>query len=426
MDKRLKNSLIVTAFGVILFAALMHIAELSAFLGRVFDLFLPIIAGLIIAFVMNVPMRGFEKLMGKMFKNARKKPSQKLTDGISLTLTILVVVLIIVLICTMVIPELVVSVKQAAKEIDDKIPLLIEFLQKNGIDSEFITEKLSSFNLEKIFEGLSENAGGVLSSVTDAAVGAVNGVVNAVFGIIIAVYLLLSKRELAVNCKKLINAHLKKKTADSIIKAAKAVDDTYSKFFSGQCLEAFLLAALMFIAFTIAGLPYASVVAVLTGVCSFIPYVGAFVAVAVGVVLTLFTDGIYKAIICFVVFEAVQFVENQFIYPYVVGGSVGLSPLWTLIAALMGGKLMGIVGMIFFIPLMAVISTFIEADIQRRLAKKAAAAEGADDTEIASADTPDETESSQAAVVRDIQIQNGSGRTNNSSDSRRKGKKRRR
>ena len=138
MDKRLKNSLIVTAFGVILFAALMHIAELSAFLGRVFDLFLPIIAGLIIAFVMNVPMRGFEKLMGKVFKNARKKPSQKLTDGISLTLTILVVVLIIVLICTMVIPELVVSVKQAAKEIDDKIPLLIEFLKKNGIDSSIL------------------------------------------------------------------------------------------------------------------------------------------------------------------------------------------------------------------------------------------------------------------------------------------------
>ena len=150
---------------------------------------------------------------------------------------------------------------------------------------------------------------------------------------------------------------------------ARLVENTYSKFLSGQCIEAIILGSLMFIAFSIFRLPYAGLIAILTTVCAFIPYVGAFVSCGVGVLLTLLNDPI-QAILCFIVYEVVQFIENQFIYPRVVGTSVGLSPLWTFIAVLIGGKLFGIVGILFFIPLTSVIYSLVRDVTNIKLRKR--------------------------------------------------------
>ena len=126
---------------------------------------------------------------------------------------------------------------------------------------------------------------------------------------------------------------------------------------------------LIFITFTIVRLPYASLIAVLAAVFSFIPYVGALAACLIGAALTLMVDPV-KAIICIGVYLVVQFVESQFIYPHVVGNSVGLAPVWTLLAALIGGSLFGIIGMIFFIPVTAVVITLLTDYVNDRLKKR--------------------------------------------------------
>ena len=125
----------------------------------------------------------------------------------------------------------------------------------------------------------------------------------------------------------------------------------------------------MFVAFCIFRLPYAGLVAMLTGVCAFVPYIGAFFSCGVGVLLTLIANP-SQAILCFIVYQVVQFIENQFIYPHVVGNSVGLSPLWTLMAVMIGGKLFGLIGMIFFIPLVAVIYTLVREYTNKKLKEK--------------------------------------------------------
>jgi predicted PurR-regulated permease PerM len=129
---------------------------------------------------------------------------------------------------------------------------------------------------------------------------------------------------------------------------------------------------MLFIAFSIFRIPYASVVAVTTAVFSFIPYVGAFLACAISILLILMVNPV-KALVGLIVFLTVQFCEGQFLYPRVVGNSVGLSPLWTLVAALVGGELLGILGMIFFIPVGAVIYQLLRERAQLVLRKKAAA-----------------------------------------------------
>ena len=127
----------------------------------------------------------------------------------------------------------------------------------------------------------------------------------------------------------------------------------------------------MYTTFKLFGLPYAGITAYLTGLCAFVPYVGALLSGAAGVVLTLLANPL-QVPVCLVVYLATQFVENQFIYPRVVGGSVGLAPMWALLAALVGGKLFGVIGIVFFIPLASVIYTLVRDDTKMKLARKAA------------------------------------------------------
>lgn len=145
--------------------------------------------------------------------------------------------------------------------------------------------------------------------------------------------------------------------------------DTYAKFLSGQCVEAIILGLLIFFAYSLFQLPYAGLIAFLTGLFAFIPYIGAFAACFIGAFLILLSAP-SKVILCIVVYMVIQFIENQFIYPHVVGTSVGLSPLWTLIAALLGGKLFGLPGIIFFIPLVAVLYSLMREDTNRRLKER--------------------------------------------------------
>ena len=131
----------------------------------------------------------------------------------------------------------------------------------------------------------------------------------------------------------------------------------------------------MFTTFSIFRLPYAGLVAVLTAVSSFIPYVGSFLSCAVGAVLILMIDPM-KALISVIVYTITQFCENQFIYPHVVGRAVGLPALWTLVAVLVGGKIGGILGMIFCIPLTSVFYTQVSIGVSKRLEKKKQHADG--------------------------------------------------
>ena len=208
-----------------------------------------------------------------------------------------------------------------------------------------------------------------VTSTVDFASSAVSGVVEFGIGLVIAMYALMSKEELTRQANKLLKAFLKDVMAAKIRNIAILTNRTFSRFLSGQCLEACILGFLIFIALNIGGVPYADLVGVLTIVCAFVPYIGAFISFTAGAMLVVIVAP-HKIILYAVLYLAVQFIEGHFIYPYVVGNSVGMKPLWTLIAVIIGGKLMGLFGMIFFIPLMAVMVTLFKDYMERKLNRK--------------------------------------------------------
>ena len=369
MDKKMRQNLILIAFGIILFAAAMNLNYVFLFFRNMMGMIVPIIAGFIIAFVLSVPMNGFEKILKKIFRKAKHKPGEKAVHILSLIFTLFSILLIIILTGTIVIPQIMDSLKSIGLMIKEKWPQWALVLKSYDIDTTPITDWMNNLDLEHLFTNLVSGAGAVLDVIAGTAASTISVVVTTAISIVVMFYVLLSKKDLERQSKKILYAYLKKERADKVISVASLIHQTYTKFLSGQCVEAIILGLLMFVAFCIFRLPYAGLVAMLTGVCAFVPYIGAFFSCGVGVLLTLIANP-PQAILCFLVYQVVQFIENQFIYPHVVGNSVGLSPLWTLMAVMIGGKLFGLVGMIFFIPLVAVIYTLVREKTNEKLKDK--------------------------------------------------------
>ena len=361
-----KRNIALIIAGIILLIGLTNIELLATLWNSLWSLMLPIVIGFVVAFILNVPVTGFEKLFAKLTAKSKKKPKDRTIHVISMALAIVCVLLVLTLLFTLVIPELVRTVKTLAEFVKENWPRLITFLEQQNIDTTTINEYLAGFNFEEALKKILDGAGTVLGSVASAASTTASTIFSSVIGVIIAIYVLSSRDTLIRQAKKVLYAYFKEEKADRVCYIGTLVQDSFAKFLSGQCLEAIILGILIFISFTIFGLPYAPLLGVVTAICALIPYVGAFISCALGVLLALL-ESPQKAVICLVVYLVVQFVETQFIYPYVVGGSVGLSPLWTLIAVLIGGNLFGLMGMIFFIPVVSVIYTLVKEDTDKRL-----------------------------------------------------------
>lgn len=370
MTAKAKQILLVITLGALIFAGILNLDYVLGALSALLSIFLPVLGGFVLAFMLNVPMRGIEGLLARLAARAKRPPKTSLLRLLSLLLTILFVLLLLFLLITLVIPALAESVTSLYNLVLDRWPEWSEKLSSYGFDPAHINHWLDELDLKNLAEKLSASAGSLISSAATAVGSVVTWVFNATVMLVIAIYALLAKGELSRHADKLLRAYTKPATGSYLRHVGELFLQTYSKFLSGQCLEACILGTLIFLVFTVLGIPYAGLIGILAAVFSFIPYIGAFAACAIGALLVLLADP-GKFLLCILVYLVVQFVENQFIYPHVVGSSVGLSPLWTLVAVLVGGNIMGLLGMIFFIPLTSVLITLIKECTNRRLAEKA-------------------------------------------------------
>lgn len=360
MNMNMKQAAWVTALGVSLFAALMNLSDVLAFARECIGLILPVIVGGILALFIHVPMNGIKKHLFRAFAKSAKRPSDKAIHISSFVLTLVCILLVLTLVLTLLIPEIARSVQSLYAQVEERLA----DIRAREFDVQWIEEMISNINLE---EGeLSAGVNALFTNAVGVVSSTVSIVVTAAFALIISIYISLGKEDLAQQARRVICACLKPKWSERILRVCRMFLQSFTKFLSGQCTEAIILGTLMFAAFSLFRLPYGSLVGVLTAVCALIPYVGAFLSCAVSVFLTLIIEPTL-ALRCLAVYLAIQFIENQLIYPRVVGGSVGLPPLYTLVAAMIGGKLFGIIGIVFFIPLVAVAHELITTYTNKRL-----------------------------------------------------------
>ena len=323
-----------------------------------------------IAFVLNVPMRFFEQHYFSRFKHI-----EKFRRPLAFVVTLLTVIGIIYLVLFIVVPQLADTLQLLVAEMQalyERLPQIVA-----DLSAKFNLNEETVKSLEIEWSQLSQTAikavQGIATRVINSSTNLIGGMINAVTQFILAfifcIYILFSKEKLAKAFKKLFYALFKEKTADNIINILHLTNRTFSKFLSGQCLEAVILGAMFIVAMTIFRMPYAVLVGVVIMVTALVPIVGAFVGCFVGAFLILMINPM-QALWFVVMFLVIQQIEGNIIYPKVVGNSVGLPPILVFAAVIAGGEMFGVAGMLLFIPLTSVCYTILRGLIDARLERK--------------------------------------------------------
>lgn len=355
--------LIMIAAGSLFFV--LNFSNLLGGFSTFFGMMSPIFIGLMLAFVFNVPMKHIEHQLERL-----KVPKQ-LRRTIAILGVLVMLSAIIVAISWIIVPTLANIVVQLSESINYLITFVVDWTQKSGLLQSSDVERITNFiNQSNIVSTVVSFLGGFTTNIT--------GIFSNVFTILMAIFLMLnilaSKEHLQYMLMRLLGVILPKRRLNNVRYVGKIVVDTYDKFLMGQLIEAFIIGSLVFISYTIFGLPYAAITGVLSGVLSFLPYIGPFSACMLGAIF-IFTVSPIQALISIVVFQGLQLIEGNFIYPRVVGSSIGLPTVLTLAAALIGGNMFGILGMIFFTPLFAVLYRLtkeVVEDREQQLARKEA------------------------------------------------------
>ena len=365
MEKQKQRFAAILVFGGIAFYfGLTHFNTVTHWASALVGLCTPAVIGGIIAFLLNVPMTAIENGLKKLIYRKHPPKPNKALRMLSLLLTFVCIIVVVALAVVMLIPELRKSIMSVIAQIQKSLPAMMDYLYGLGIDTTWLEQQIAAIDLA--------GASSMLGTLVGAVSATVSVLGNALFSTVIALYILIDKENLSRQCRKLLYAFVKPELGDKIWHVGSLIRDVFGRFLGGQSIESCVLGILMFVALSVFRIPYASLIAVLTAVCAFIPYIGAFLSCGIGVALILLVNPL-QAVLCLVVYQVVQFIENQFIYPHVVGSSVGLEPLWTIIAVLVGGAAFGILGMIFFIPVMAVVYTLLKETVNARIERRKAA-----------------------------------------------------
>ena len=369
--KKIRELIVFTALLVV---ALWKFDVVLDVLKTIWQIIVPFILGGAIVFVINVPMSFLEK---KIFENVKKenKAARKLARPVSLLLTIVLVVGVIALVMIGVIPQLTKTMGSLMINITDFIPQIKIWIRDFFHDNREIMKLVDQvqFNPDQAIRwgiSLLGNGAGNMMNTTVSAVGSVvSGLATFFIAFSFACYVLFQKEKLHLQIRKVFFAFLPQQKADAFLKVCSLTYRTFANFLPGQCLEAVILGCMFVITLSILRMPYALLIGVLIAFTALIPIFGAFIGCAVGSFL-IFMVSPKQAILFIIVFLVLQQIEGNLIYPHVVGESVGLPSIWVLAAVTIGGNLMGIVGMLVFIPLLSVFYTIFREYVYLRLKKQ--------------------------------------------------------
>ncbi|MFI3200238.1 MAG: AI-2E family transporter [Eubacteriales bacterium] len=365
LEKKYLKQLMVIMIAILFYLVLQNINSVMSYIAGVLSMFLPFYVGIAIAFILNVPMTYMEKVWFRKWKLSQLK--KRLVAFIA---TLTGMVLIIYIVFALVVPELAITIQNL---IDVQLPKFLKLLQGwlLSVEEYFPQYSLDALDWDNIMKeavNLVQNtAYGVVSHTVGIVGILISGITTAFIGFIFAVYLIFQKETLASHFKKLFYAIMPAKKVDYMLNVLSLSNQIFSNFLSGQCMEAVILGGMFFVSMTIFKMPYALLIGVLIAITALIPMFGAFIGLGIGCFLIVMMNPV-QALWFVVLFFVLQQIEGNFIYPYVVGNTVGLPAIWVLVAVIVGGNMLGVLGMLLFIPMFSVVYALLKEFVKDRLA----------------------------------------------------------
>ncbi|XVG95523.1 AI-2E family transporter [Eubacteriales bacterium KG127] len=380
VNKMSKNRLVIIILGVIIFYLSMNnIATVTHYLGKLVSFFSPFILGGAIAFIINVPMSKIENILFKKVKTNPRTRTEKIAKAvkrpISVLITLILVFGVIALALTGIVPQLVNTLESLADTLPKATDRLEHWVTNNGGKIHAVQDIMNklNINLSSIGKELSDTAKEWATTLVNSSVNTVsnivNGIVQFIIGLIFSIYVLMQKEKLGRQGKQVIYASFREKTADKIMFILGMSQDIFKGFISGQCVDAIVNGVLFFIAMTIFGFPYAVMISIVIGFMALIPIIGSVIGASIGTILILIVQP-SQAMYFLIMYVVIQQIDGNIIYPQIAGNNVGLPSIWVLMAVTVGGSMIGVLGMVLFIPIASILYQLTRYFVLRKLSEK--------------------------------------------------------
>ena len=371
------------AVSILFFFALYRFEGFAGIWSKLLAAAMPIIMGLVLAYLMNPVMlwleRCFKKLLSKKMK--RESKLRKVSRALAITGSVIILVAIISLLIAAIVPSVIVSISGLMKTLPNDVAAFINMI-KNGNFGDSKIAELASTGLQNATdyiedyatEKLIPEAQKYVAQITTGVISVVRGLFNFIIGIIVMVYVMSIQETLAGQSKKIIYAVCKPKTGNIIIETIRKTNEIFGGFISGKIIDSLIIGVIAYF------------VAVIIGVTNVIPVFGPFIG-AIPSLLIVVIQSPWHALYLLIFIVVLQQVDGNIIGPKILGSSTGLSTFWVMFAILIGGGMFGFLGMLLGVPTFAVIYYIVKRVVNYALRKKKLPEDTRDYTKTTGVDT---------------------------------------
>ncbi len=350
--------LLIALTVVIVYKMLDNFSNVTQWFGTFFRILKPFLAGLLIAYILFMPCKKIEKVIQK----SKLKFINKRARGLSVVATYIIFVLILIIIINCIFPVLKESVVELVSNIPGYYETLVnkykELPEESILKNDVIKDKMTELSNIDMRQFLSINNEKIIEYVKNI-INIFSGIFDIFVSIIVSVYILLQRTAIIKFLRRFARAIFKKNTYEAVNKYFTKANEVFFTFISSQLLDAVIVGILTTLAMLIIKVKYAPLIGFTIGLFNMIPYIGAIVAVGIGILITFITGGLGKAIAMAIVVIILQQIDANIINPKIIGVSLEVSPLLVIFAVTVGGAYFGILGMFLGVPIAVVIRTVL-------------------------------------------------------------------
>lgn len=368
--------LLIAITVVIVYKMLDNFSNVQQWFGTFFRILKPFLAGLLISYILFMPCKKIENAISKL------KFMKNRARGLSVIATYIIFVLIIIIIINCIFPVLKESVVELVGNIPGYYEILVnkykELPEDSIFKSDIIKDKMTELSNIDMRQFLSINNEKIIEYVKNI-INIFSGIFDVFVSIIVSVYILLQRTTIMRFLRRFARALFKKNTYEAVNKYFTKANEVFFTFISSQLLDAIIVGILTTVAMLIIKVKYAPLIGFTIGLFNMIPYIGAIVAVGIGILITFITGGLGKAVAMAIVVIILQQIDANIINPKIIGVSLEVSPLLVIFSVTVGGAYFGIIGMFLGVPIAVVIKTVLNdwidnknrfRDEQEKLIKK--------------------------------------------------------
>ena len=359
---------LLVAICTLIIYAIWNWKDFIGAIGSIISVLMPFIIAILLAYLITPLIHLLEKAMQKLFFKGKAK---KACWIISICISYILVIGVIVLSLVYVIPEVADSIRSMnVRKMYDSGMKYIHDLQKQFpvLNNDAINKKLQEFQPDIINFGTNAIKY-IFPAVYNISVSIVTVVINVLLSIVISCYIVIDKKNIKKNTKRVVYAIAPRGKAQAAWNTILECNHIFNGFLTGKMIDSIIIGVLCLIAMTVIGLPYAVLISLFVGVTNMIPYFGPFIGAVPGVVIYLLINPTQALIFAVLILVLQQF-DGLYLGPKILGDLTGLKPLWVIFAITVGGAYFGVLGMFLGVPVVAVLAYLMDKLVQRLLDKK--------------------------------------------------------